>query len=186
MLLKLKKVREIFKKIAEIKEPLVEVGLDPRIKEVVISTHELANCGADIESRLKDLEVASERVISPLLNSIIVCFEYAYAQKREDRTIRKFARLIYKELLVKGSEISQKCTCTFLSNLVLMGPRYRIRDKTVDLISGTLASCAQNEIFSEETRNQAGTALSVIEQFSDRPDILFNQANTPIEVEVNE
>ena len=152
-----------------------------KIKNVLKLTADLGNLSDEqFATQLENMQKQEEKIISPLIACLIACFEYTYRQKKDDRTIRKFARIAYKELILKGGEISQKCTLTFLSNLILMGSNYGMRSKTSGLIMGTVASCVNNDLFPEEVRKHASTALSVVEQFSTRPDILYNQT-APLE-----
>lgn len=179
MIVKVKKVREIFSLMGKLEDPFPEDKLDDRIKEILKLTAALSNLSDEaLAKQIENMEKQQEKVVSPLIACIIGCFEYTYRQKKDDRTIRKFARLVYKELILNGGEISQKCSLTFLSNLIFMGSNYGMRAKTEGLITGTIGSCIHNDFLPEEIRKHASTALAVVEQFSERPDILHNQSES--------
>jgi hypothetical protein len=167
MFLNLKEAKEVMRGFAVLEES--QEDFEEKVLEFSKKAYRVNKSFSDegIEKFVvENYEKGKDKIISPICSALIFLFEHYSKTSRGDKLLRKFARIVEKEMIQKGKDVSRKSAITFLSNLVLMGGKFGIRVKTHDLIEGTIQVTSANPMMSKEVRTHAANTANLLDQFN--------------------
>lgn len=92
--------------------------------------------------------------------ALFFLYELFEDKLQRDKSVRKFLRYLYREIMISGSSFSKKFMVLFLSSLAL---NLNLREKTLEQIVSVIADCITEE--DESIREAAVTALNILENY---------------------